>query len=122
MADYLLVDKALLRAQLDISDDELRAYYDEHKDDFSREEQVRARHILLRTGGDRTEEQATQEIEKIKARIEGGEDFATVARQVSEDPGSKDKGGDLGYFGRGRMTPEFEKAAFAASPATSSAR
>jgi peptidyl-prolyl cis-trans isomerase D len=116
VVDYLLVDKALLRAQLDISDDDLRAYYDEHQDEFTREEQVRARHILIRTGGDHTAEQATQEIERIKARIEGGEDFATVARQVSEDPGSKDKGGELGYFGRGRMTPAFEKAAFDAQP------
>lgn len=113
VADYLLVDKALLRAQLEISDDDLRAYYDAHQDEFTREEQVRARHILLRTGGGRTVDQATQEIEKIKARIEGGEDFAAIAREVSEDPGTKDKGGDLGYFGRGRMTPEFEKAAFA---------
>jgi len=112
VADFLLVDKALLRAQLDISDDELKTYYDEHKDDFTREEQVRARHILLRTGGDRTEDQARQQLEKIKARVQGGEDFGTIARQVSEDPGTKDKGGELGYFGRGRMTPEFEKAAF----------
>ncbi len=112
VADYLLVDKALLRAQLDISDADLQAYYDAHKDEFTREEQVHARHILLRTGGDRTEDQARQEIEKIKARVEGGEDFGAIARQVSEDPGTKDKGGDLGYFGRGRMTPEFEKAAF----------
>jgi len=116
VVDYLLVDKALLRAQMEISDDELRAYYNAHPDEFTREEQVRARHILLRTGGDRTEEQARQQIEKIKARIEGGEDFATVAKEVSEDPGTKAQGGDLGYFGKGRMTPEFEKAAFSAQP------
>ncbi len=112
--DYLLIDKTALRNQLEISDADLHSYYDAHKDDFTRQEQVRARHILLRTGDDRTEAQAKAEIEKLKKRIEGGEDFAAVAREVSEDPGSAKQGGDLGFFGKGRMTPEFEKAAFGA--------
>jgi len=112
--DYLLVDKTALRNQLEISDQDLRAYYQAHQEEFTREEQVRARHILLQTGNKRTEAQAKAEIEKVKARIEGGEDFAKVAREISEDPGSAKQGGDLGYFGKGRMTPEFEKAAFGA--------
>lgn len=117
VAQYLLVDQALLRAQLEISDADLQAYYDAHPDEFRREEQVRARHILLRTDR-RSADEASAELEQIKARIEGGEDFATVAEEVSEDPASAQQGGDLGYFGRGRMVPEFEQAAFDAQPGT----
>ncbi|MGD2114943.1 MAG: SurA N-terminal domain-containing protein, partial [Acidobacteriota bacterium] len=115
VVDYLIVDKALLRAQLEISEEEMRAFYEDNADDFTRETQVRASHILLRTG-ERSAQEATTEIEAIRDRIEGGEDFAAVAREVSEDPGTKEQGGDLGFFGRGRMTPEFEDAAFDAEP------
>lgn len=112
--DYLLVDKGVLRARMEIPEEELRGYYDQNPQEFSREEQVRARHVLLRTGGERTAEEARAEMEAIRRRIEGGEDFADIARDVSEDPGSGAQGGDLGFFGRGRMTPEFEEAAFGA--------
>ena len=112
--DYLLVEEALLRAQMEISEEELRRYYEENPEEFTREAQVRARHILLRTGGERTQEQAVAEIEELRRRIEGGEDFAAVAEEASEDPGSAAQGGDLGFFGRGRMVPEFEEAAFGA--------
>jgi peptidyl-prolyl cis-trans isomerase D len=112
--DYLLVDRGVLRTRMDIPQDELRAYYDANQDEFRREEEIQARHILLRTGEERSVEEAQAEMEKVKARVEGGEDFAAVAQEVSEDPGSGSQGGDLGYFGRGRMVPEFEQAAFAA--------
>lgn len=111
---YLLVDTARLREQVTVGDDEVRAYYDQHGDEFTQDEQVEARHILLRVGEDRTAEQARQELAAIRARIEGGEAFAAIATAVSEDPGSAARGGGLGSFGRGRMTPEFEQAAFAA--------
>lgn len=114
VVDYVLVDKGILRARMEIPAEELRAFYDQNPEEFAREEQVRARHILLRTGGERTAEETRAEIEEIRRRIEGGEDFAAVAREVSEDPGSGAQGGDLGFFGRGRMTPEFEEAAFGA--------
>ena len=87
-----------------------RAYYDEHLDEYKKE-QVQARHILLK---DQSTANATH------ARITGGEDFQTVAKEVSEDRASKVKGGDLGWFGHGRMAPEFEKAAFAMKPDTTS--
>lgn len=113
--DYVMVDQGLLRAQMEIADEELRAYYEAHPEEFTREEQVRARHILLRTDK-RSVEEARAGIAEARRRIEGGEDFAAVAREVSEDPGSAARGGDLGFFGRGRMVPAFEEAAFSAQP------
>ncbi|NOZ06042.1 MAG: hypothetical protein GXP41_06780 [Chloroflexi bacterium] len=70
-------------------------------------EQIHARHILVKT-----KEEATKVIERLKA----GEDFAAVAKDVSTDTGSKDKGGDLGWFPRGQMVKQFEDAAFALKP------
>ncbi|HEX6199018.1 MAG TPA: peptidyl-prolyl cis-trans isomerase, partial [Thermoanaerobaculia bacterium] len=113
--DYVMVDQGLLRAQLEVPEEELRAYFEEHPEEFTREEQVQARHILLRTDK-RSVEEARAGIAAARSRIEGGEDFAAVAREVSEDPGSAARGGDLGFFGRGRMVPAFEEAAFGARP------
>jgi peptidyl-prolyl cis-trans isomerase D len=113
---YLLVEPALLTGQVSLPDKELRDSYQEHQDEFSREEQVRARHILVKVDDKTTDEAARQRIEAAKKRIEGGADFAAVAREVSEDTASKGTGGDLGYFGRGQMVPEFEAAAFGAEP------
>jgi peptidyl-prolyl cis-trans isomerase D len=76
---------------------------------------VRARHVLIRVDKDANEAQvadAQKRIDAALARIQGGEDFAKVASEVSEDPGSKDRGGDLGLFPRGQMVPAFEDVAF----------
>lgn len=116
VVDYLLVDTIKTRAQLTFEPAELEAYYREHLADFQVEEQVRARHILLKVDDKRSAAQAEAELERVKARIQAGEDFAKLASEISEDPGSKSRGGDLGYFGKGRMIAEFEQAAFAAAP------
>lgn len=80
--------------------------------------EVRAAHILLRPDGPTAADTAAtrEEIEALRARIVAGEDFGTLARQYSEDPGSGAQGGDLGWFGGGRMVPQFEQAAFALQP------
>jgi peptidyl-prolyl cis-trans isomerase C len=79
-----------------------RVYYDEHLDEYKKE-QVTARHILLK------DEAKAKETRK---RLDANEDFEALAKELSEDRASKIKGGDLGWFNRGRMAPEFEEAAF----------
>jgi peptidyl-prolyl cis-trans isomerase C len=101
-----------------ISDKDTKVYYDAHRDLFKRPEQIRASHILIRV--DRQADQSQKDesrkkMEAIQQRLKKGEDFAELAKQYSEDPSSA-KGGDLGYFGRGRMVRPFEDAAFALKP------
>ncbi len=112
VADYLLVDTVQLRRELEIPDEELVAYYEANPADFTREEQVRARHILLRITPDRPAEQAERELQAIRSQIEGGADFTALAREHSDDESNAERGGNLGFFGRGRMVKAFEDAAF----------
>ena len=116
IVQYLQIDRAVIQSTLEIGNDEIQRFYDDNLSQFTREEQIRARHILLLINDERTAEAAASQMQEIRARIERGEDFAAVAAEVSEDPGSKEGGGDLGFFGRGAMVPEFEEAAFSASP------
>lgn len=98
-----LLLEAIASKDVTVSDDEVKKYYDEHKEDFKEPEKVKARHILVK------DEKAANEVRK---ELAGGADFAELAKAKSEDTGSKDKGGDLGYFQRGVMDPAFEKVAF----------
>ena len=84
------------------SEDEIQAYYDQHQHEFLKEEEISASHILV-------EDEATAK--DVKRRLDEGEVFGDLAREVSSCP-SKDNGGNLGHFTRGRMVPEFEEAAF----------
>jgi len=117
---YLAYKVADYAAKTQVSDEELSDYYDVHKNaEFSREEQVAARHILKRVAKDADEaakKAARDAIDAVAARLAAGEDFETVAKAESQDPGSAAKGGDLGLFGRGRMVPAFEKEAFTLEP------
>jgi foldase protein PrsA len=82
---------------------EARTYYNGHSMEFQRDAEVKASHILVNTEA---------EAKQLKAQLAKGADFAMLAKQHSKDPGSGAKGGDLGFFGKGQMVPEFEKAAF----------
>jgi peptidyl-prolyl cis-trans isomerase C len=116
-----------------VSDADIDSYYKAHPDEFT---EVHARHILISTSADQpdkgekddedktdpkkpkalTKDEARKKAESILERIHKGEDFETLAKDNSDDPGSKSNGGDLGYFGHGRMVPAFEQAAFALKP------
>jgi len=116
---YLVVETAKLRRLLAVDKEELLAYYEEHQDEFLQGEQAHARHILIRVAPDATEEEraaAQLRAESVATLAKQGADFAELASIHSEDPGSRNKGGDLGWFGRGRMVKEFEDAVFAAKP------
>jgi peptidyl-prolyl cis-trans isomerase D len=113
---YLLVSGFQLADQVKVSDQDLRSYYDAHKAEYSQEEQVKARHILVMVNDQRNDAQAQGRIAEAKKKIEGGADFAAVAREYSDDTASKAGGGDLGWFGRNKMVKEFEDAAFSAQP------
>jgi peptidyl-prolyl cis-trans isomerase D len=115
-AAYVLVDAAKLAGQAPVTDADLRSWYDANKQTFTQEAQVRARHILVMVNDQRTDEAARQRIGEAKRRLEGGADFAAVSTEFSDDAASKANGGDLGFFGAGRMVPEFDQAAFSAQP------
>jgi parvulin-like peptidyl-prolyl isomerase len=105
-----------------VTDEEVKQFYNDtnHMADFEQPEMVHVRHILLLTMDPATKsplpddqvKAKRKQIEDILKRLQAGEDFATLAQQYSEDPGSKDKGGELPPFSHGEMVPQFEAAAF----------
>jgi peptidyl-prolyl cis-trans isomerase C len=108
-----------IEGKVKITDDEIETYYKGHKEEFTNPESVKARHILLKVpeGADeKAWKEAESKAKDVKKKLENGEDFAELAKKYSDDPGSKTKGGDLGFFTKGRMVPEFESAAFSLKP------
>jgi peptidyl-prolyl cis-trans isomerase D len=94
---------------------EIQQYYNAHQSEYSVPEQARARHILIKVapGADaKTDAAAKAKAESILKQIQGGANFAELAKKDSDDPGSKDSGGELGFAQRGRMVPEFDNAIF----------
>ncbi|MFN4219074.1 MAG: peptidylprolyl isomerase [Candidatus Bipolaricaulia bacterium] len=101
------------------TDQELSAYLEEHREEYDTPEEVHARHILIRVPENASEAeiaQAKKQIEDIKKELENGADFAELAKKYSQDSGSAQNGGDLGFFSHGQMVQEFEDAAFALEP------
>jgi peptidyl-prolyl cis-trans isomerase C len=96
-----LFEKEIM-AKAKVTDQEVKAYYDKHKEEFIPTTQIKASHILVKT---------EDEARKVLARLKKGEKFGDIAKAVSVDTGSAKNGGDLGYFSKGQMVPEFEKAA-----------
>ncbi|GAB4243941.1 MAG: peptidylprolyl isomerase [Acidobacteriota bacterium] len=105
-----------LASAAQVSDADVRSFYDEHQAEFRQPEQVRLRHILLRVPQDATPEQRravrARLLELRKQIVDGGADFGALAREHSEDPGSKAQGGEL-VVGRGQTVEAFESAVFA---------
>ncbi len=98
---------------IDVSEEEIRSAYETERAAAPPEEERRSRHILLETGDGRTAEEAVAALQDIRERVAGGESFADIAAEVSEDSGSAGDGGDLGFAGRGIFDPAFEDALFA---------
>lgn len=104
--------------KISVSPKEVKEYYDTHREMFTRPEEVRASHILIKVdpkADEQTKLKARRELEGIQKKLLAGGNFAALARKYSQGP-SAAKGGDLGYFRRGQMVPPFEKAAFALKP------
>ncbi len=116
---YAMVETAKAAAT-SVTDQDLQAYYDQHRDEYRQAEQVKVTHILIKTplsGPDgkvdeKGVEAARKKAEDVLKQVKAGVDFAKLAGQYSDDPGSAKNGGELGWIGRGRTVPEFEKAAF----------
>lgn len=89
--------------KVSVTAEEVKKFYDENASEAMSPDEVRASHILLKT---------REEAEMIRKKIKGGSRFEDLAKRHSIDPGSKDRGGDLGYFKKGMMVPEFDTAAF----------
>jgi len=94
--------KKKVEEQVKLSDADLQKFYDQNKDKFKAGEQVRASHILVKT---------EKEAQDVQAQLKAGAKFEDLAKKVSVDPAGQ-KGGDLGWFGKGNMIPDFEKVAF----------
>jgi peptidyl-prolyl cis-trans isomerase D len=112
---YLLLDMDQLRAKAILAPGDVEKYYRENQQEFTTPEQVRASHILIKGDG-KDDAAARAKAEDVLKQARGGADFAALAKKYSEDEGSAKNGGDLDYFGRGRMAKEFEDAAFALQP------
>ena len=108
--DYLELKKASFFDQVSVKDEDLQAAYQKETANLS--EQRRAAHILIEVNDKVTEAQAKAKIEEVQARLAKGEKFEALAKEFSQDPGSANNGGDLGYAGPGVYDPAFEKALY----------
>jgi peptidyl-prolyl cis-trans isomerase D len=112
---FLVVDQDAMRTKAIVTGAQIERAYNENIQQYSTPEQVRASHILLKTEG-KDPDAVKKQAEEILAKVKGGADFAELAKQRSEDEASAKKGGDLDYFPKGQMVPEFDKAAFSMAP------
>lgn len=112
---YALVDMQAIRDRIQISPQDIQRSYEDNQQQYSTPEQVRASHILLKTEG-KDDAAVKKQAEELLAKVKAGADFAQLATKYSEDDSSKVKGGDLDFFPKGQMVPEFDKTAFSMKP------
>lgn len=116
---YIEFEPARYLDEVTFTEEELERYYRRHLAEFEIPEQVEASHILIKVpeGAEETEVEEKRALaEKVREEVQGGQDFAELARKYSDDKGSVEQGGSLGYFARGVMVPAFEEAAFSLEP------
>jgi parvulin-like peptidyl-prolyl isomerase len=115
---YLFVDPNRFgNAPLTVSSDEVEKYYDEHLEEFNEPEKRTLDYLLYSNKATLADSQNTQKLaQDLAQRARNGEDFSELAKTYSEDPGSRERGGDLGFFGKGSMVKPFEDAAFGGKP------
>ena len=116
---YLLVDADAIRAKTTVPEASIARAYNEGIAQYTSPEQLRASHILLKTGG-KDDAAVKLKAEGILKQAKGGADFAELAVKYSEDEGTAKNGGDLDYFGKGKMVPEFDQVAFTMEPGQTS--
>jgi peptidyl-prolyl cis-trans isomerase D len=117
---YVMIDLSKIQNGVQVTHDELQSYYNQHRDQYRMAEQAKVSHILIKTplpGPDgKVDEkgvaEAQRRAEDLLKQLKAGAKFEDLARKYSEDPGSAKEGGSLGWIGKGRTVPEFEKAAF----------
>jgi peptidyl-prolyl cis-trans isomerase D len=117
---YVLIDFAKIENGVQVTHDELQSYYNQHRDQYRVAEQAKVSHILIKTPlpgpdgkvDDKGVAEAQRRAQDILKQLKAGAKFEDLARKYSEDPGSAKEGGSLGWIGKGRTVPEFEKAAF----------
>ena len=111
---YLLFDPKDYAKQVQVSAREIEDYYQNNKEKFGQPKRVKVRHILIRADAKDAgaTAKAKQKAESVQKEAAAGKDFTQLAKQYSEDPGTKDRGGDIGYISKGMVVPEFEQAAF----------
>jgi peptidyl-prolyl cis-trans isomerase D len=114
----IVADQAKVAETIQLTDAQVLDYYNAHKDDYRTPERVHARHILLSTANKPKDEvpKIQAQAEALLKQIKGGADFAELAKKSSQDPGSAQKGGDLGWVSRGQMVKNFEDAVFTLKP------
>ena len=113
---YVLLDSATLGGLIEVNEEALEQYFEDHRSEFVAAEERAMRHILIALSPSASEEEvqaARDKADDLHAQIRAGGDFAALAREHSDDPGSAGSGGDLGWVERGLMVPPFEQAAFA---------
>jgi peptidyl-prolyl cis-trans isomerase C len=117
LAVQRLLEKDVL-INIKVSEQDTQSFYDSNHEHFKEPEKVRASHILIKSKPDDdpvNKEERRKKLEAVKERLGQGEDFAVLAKEFSHCP-SSEKGGDLGYFARGKMVKPFEEAAFSMKP------
>lgn len=116
-AEYVVLNSDAVAAQISVSDADIKSYYEQNAKRFTEEEQRRARHILIKVGKDASAAEkaaAKEKAEKLLVQVrKNPADFAKLAKENSDDPGSAERGGDLDFFGKGMMVKPFEDVAYA---------